>query len=64
MTCRCWGGSGSILRCGRAPIRASRWWSPTRTPPPPMALKGVARSLVRKPRGLTGMKLPLSVAKG
>lgn len=32
--------------------------------PTAMALKGVARSLVRKPRGLTGMKLPLSVAKG
>ena len=30
--------------------------------PTAMALKGVARALVRKPRGLGGMKLPLSVA--
>ncbi|MDN5899352.1 MAG: Mrp/NBP35 family ATP-binding protein [Brachybacterium sp.] len=30
--------------------------------PTSMALKGVARALVRKPRGLDGMKLPLTVA--
>ncbi|MGO2313071.1 MAG: Mrp/NBP35 family ATP-binding protein [Brachybacterium tyrofermentans] len=31
--------------------------------PTSMALKGVARALVRKPRGLEGMKLPLTVAR-
>jgi len=31
--------------------------------PTAMALKGVARALVRKPRGLGGMKLPLTVAR-
>lgn len=31
--------------------------------PTAMALKGIARALVRKPRGLEGMKLPLTVAR-
>ncbi|MGP9537621.1 Mrp/NBP35 family ATP-binding protein [Brachybacterium sp. AOP43-C2-M15] len=31
--------------------------------PTAMALKGVARALVRRPRGLEGMKLPLSVSR-